>query len=113
VTTSKTSQATTEDPAITAARITSAITYKSAVVVAVIGLVGTVFTGGVTLAGQTDDKPPSSRTCSISAADTATAIDAYDRMLREGKLTINQSESLKVDAIEDQVADAVASDCPG
>jgi hypothetical protein len=112
VTTIKKSRATPEDPAMTAARITSSIAYKSAVVVAVIGFLGTVFTGGVTLAGETDDKPPSSRTCSISPADTAAAIDTYDRMLREGKLTLKQSESLKVDAIEDQVADAAASICP-
>jgi hypothetical protein len=58
-----------------------------------------------------DDEPHSAQACSINPADTATAIDAYDRIQREGKISVKQGESLKVDAIEDQLADAKSRNC--
>lgn len=81
-------------------------TAKAAIAVSGLTLVGTIFTGAISLSGDADDAgPASNRRCTIQAVDTARGIDAYDRLLMTNRISIQQYERLVNDAIEDQVSD--------
>jgi hypothetical protein len=88
--------------------------YRAAKWTAALALLGTIVTGMFQLAGQGDDQAPSDSpqvTFSVSTnpIDTAKAIDLYDQLQREGKITSEDADRLKADVIQDQVDDVAIS----
>lgn len=102
-----------EDPAVTAARLSAAASWKIAKLTAAVTLVGTATTGGIAVTTASGDEVPEKggKGCSSTPAETADGLDTYDRMLRQGTITIKQHKALKTDAIEDQVADVPVKNC--
>jgi hypothetical protein len=102
----------TDDAVVLAARMQSTATFQVGAIAAAVALIGTLVTGAVTLISRPPDGAGSATGCEVSAADTAAALDRYDRMQRDGRLTPEESRILRMDAVDEQANDEKTSGCP-
>lgn len=107
------------DPQVRAAEIaadqekrSSTKLFTAAVLGSSLSLVGTVCTAVFTYAGTVDDSQMTPvAQCPISPVDTAKALSEYDKLVKDGVITLEIGRELKKDAIADQLNDAPAKDC--